>query len=152
MMTRGNRTLLLFVYLIFALYFINSALSFVTMPGFIESIDRWLTLIGGVLILIGGFSYYRSSRMMMWFFYFLFYFPLFILFYLFTRNIYIGKLYFLNTFSYFAFELFTEIVSSGSQAIVSKISFELSRNPINLSKPIPYPPLNIGGSWSNTLK
>jgi len=65
MMTRGNRTLLLFVYLIFALYFINSALSFVTMPGFIDSIDRWITLVGGILILFGGFSYYKSSRMMM---------------------------------------------------------------------------------------
>ncbi|MBI2044831.1 hypothetical protein HYT23_02125 [Candidatus Pacearchaeota archaeon] len=62
MMTRGNRTLLLFVYLIFALYFINSALGFIAMPGFFDSIDKWITLIGGILILIGGFSYYRSSR------------------------------------------------------------------------------------------
>jgi len=49
---------LFLVFVIFGLYMVNSGLSFITMPSFILSIDNWLTLISGALLIIGGFMYY----------------------------------------------------------------------------------------------
>lgn len=51
-----------FVYLIFGLYLINSSFNFITMPAFIQSIEGWLILISGVLVLIGGINYLRASK------------------------------------------------------------------------------------------
>jgi len=51
-----------FVYLIFGLYLINSSFNFLTMPAFIQSIDKWLILISGVLVIIGGINYLRASK------------------------------------------------------------------------------------------
>jgi len=51
-----------FVYLIFGLYLLNSSFSFITMPAFIQSIESWLILISGVLVIIGGINYLRTSR------------------------------------------------------------------------------------------
>jgi predicted membrane channel-forming protein YqfA (hemolysin III family) len=51
-----------FVYLIFGLYLLNSSFSFITMPAFIQSIESWLILISGVLVIIGGFNYLRASK------------------------------------------------------------------------------------------
>jgi predicted membrane channel-forming protein YqfA (hemolysin III family) len=51
-----------FVYLIFGLYLINSSFNFITMPAFIQSIESWLILISGVLVIIGGINYLRTSR------------------------------------------------------------------------------------------
>lgn len=51
-----------FVYLVFGLYLINSSFNFITMPAFIQSIENWLVLISGVLVIIGGFNYLRASK------------------------------------------------------------------------------------------
>jgi len=51
-----------FVYLIFGLYLLNSSFSFITMPAFIQSIESWLILISGVLVIIGGINYLRTSK------------------------------------------------------------------------------------------
>ena len=32
------------------------------MPAFIQSIENWLVLISGVLVIIGGFNYLRASK------------------------------------------------------------------------------------------
>ena len=50
------------VYLVFGLYFINSALEFITLPGFLDSIDKWILLVGGILILVGGINYLRAGK------------------------------------------------------------------------------------------
>ena len=50
------------VYLIFGLYLLNSSFSFITMPAFIQSIESWLILISGVLVIIGGINYLRASK------------------------------------------------------------------------------------------
>jgi len=50
------------VYLIFGLYFINSAFNFIVLPGFFTKIDNWITLIGGILIIIGAINYFRISK------------------------------------------------------------------------------------------
>jgi len=58
-----KRNILVFlVYLIFGLYFINSTFDFVILPEFILSVDKWITLIGGILIIVGGISYFISGR------------------------------------------------------------------------------------------
>ena len=50
------------VYLVFGLYFINTGLSFITLPEFFTSFDKWIILIGGVLIIIGSFNYLRTGK------------------------------------------------------------------------------------------
>jgi len=49
------------VYLIFALYFVNSSLNLIELPGFFENIHKWIVLIGGILILVGGINYLRAN-------------------------------------------------------------------------------------------
>ena len=50
------------VYLIFGLYFINSAFNFIILPEFVSSVDKWILLIGGILIVVGGINYLRASK------------------------------------------------------------------------------------------
>jgi len=50
------------VYLIFGLYFLNSALGFVALPEVLSKIDKWFILIGAILIIIGAINYFRLSK------------------------------------------------------------------------------------------
>lgn len=50
------------IYLIFGLYFLNSALNFVVLPEVLSKIDKWLVLIGAILIIIGAINYLRVSN------------------------------------------------------------------------------------------
>jgi len=52
----------LVIYVIFGLYFINSGLNLITLPEFFNSIDRWIILAGGILILVGGINSLRAGR------------------------------------------------------------------------------------------
>lgn len=58
----SGRMLLFIVYLVFGLYFLNSGLSFITLPGFLEDISSWISIIGGALLIIGGFFYMKASK------------------------------------------------------------------------------------------
>jgi hypothetical protein len=58
----SNRIILFFVYLLFGLYFINSALFFYEIPEKILIVDKWIKLVGGVLIILGGLNYIKASR------------------------------------------------------------------------------------------
>jgi hypothetical protein len=60
-MRRGGITISL-VYLIFGMYFINSAFNFITLPAFMNIIDKWLILVGGLLIFFGGINFWRARR------------------------------------------------------------------------------------------
>lgn len=51
-----------FVYLIFGLYLLNSSFNFIIMPAFILSIENWLILISGVLVIIGGIKYLKAKK------------------------------------------------------------------------------------------
>jgi uncharacterized membrane protein YagU involved in acid resistance len=53
---------LFILHLIFALYFINFAFSYVTLPEFFLGIEKWIFFIGGILILFGGFSHLRARK------------------------------------------------------------------------------------------
>ena len=45
------------IYVILGLYFINFAFSFVTLPGFILEINKWIFFVGGVLIIFAGLTH-----------------------------------------------------------------------------------------------
>jgi len=50
------------VYLVFGLYFLNYSLGFVVLPEFMSKIDKWIILIGGILIIVGAINYLRLSK------------------------------------------------------------------------------------------
>ena len=50
------------VYVVFGLYFINSTFNFISLPEFILNIDKWIVLVGGVLIVAGGINYLRAGK------------------------------------------------------------------------------------------
>ncbi len=50
------------IYLVFGLYFLNSGIGFVNLPGFFQEIDKWIIVVGGILIIIGGFNHFRVNR------------------------------------------------------------------------------------------
>jgi len=50
------------VYLVFGLYFLNYSLGFVVFPEFMFKIDKWIILIGGILIIVGAINYLRLSK------------------------------------------------------------------------------------------
>jgi len=52
------------VYLVFALYFINYPIRFVKIPESFLSFEPWIIFIGGLLILLGAFNYYRAKRVL----------------------------------------------------------------------------------------
>ena len=61
-MIKGAVISIFSLYLVFGLYFINSAFSFIIMPDIILKIDNWITLVGGILILVGGINYFRARK------------------------------------------------------------------------------------------
>jgi len=55
---RGKGNLKIVLFLLFAVeafYLINSVLNFVALPKFISSLNRELTVLGGIIVLIAGF-------------------------------------------------------------------------------------------------
>ena len=50
------------VYFIFGLYFFNLSLGFIVLPEILSKIDKWIILIGAILIIIGAINYLRLSK------------------------------------------------------------------------------------------
>ena len=50
------------VYLVFGVYFLNLSLGFVVLPEFLSKLDKWVLLIGAILIIIGAINYLRVSN------------------------------------------------------------------------------------------
>jgi len=59
---RKGKIIWVLIYLIFGLYFINSAFPSITLPSFIIRIDKWMVFIGAILIFIGGINYLRAGK------------------------------------------------------------------------------------------
>ena len=57
-MGRGS-TIMFLLHVIFGLYFINFAFAFITLPEIVSASDKWVFLIGGILIFLGGFNFLR---------------------------------------------------------------------------------------------
>lgn len=58
----GVKLIIFLVYIMLGLYFVNSAFGVVTLPRFVDIIDKWILLIGGILILLGGINYLRAGK------------------------------------------------------------------------------------------
>jgi len=54
--------LFLLVSLILGLYMVNVPLGIFNVPGALVSIEPWIVLIGGLLVVFGGISYKRIPR------------------------------------------------------------------------------------------
>lgn len=54
--------ILFLVYLVFGVYLINSVLGFYPMPEVISNLDKWAVVVGGVLIIIGGFHFLKNKK------------------------------------------------------------------------------------------
>ena len=66
-MEKGNGTsVLFFIYAVFGAYFIITSLDLIPLPDFFSTIDKWITLIGGILIVIGGLNHLRIKRFNRW--------------------------------------------------------------------------------------
>lgn len=63
MRRRRFKALFMFLYIIFALYFINYPLEIVKIPEAFSLIEPWIVFIGGILLIVGGFSYFKRGRM-----------------------------------------------------------------------------------------
>ncbi len=61
-MKRIFKIIIFLVYLVFGIYFINSFLNFFEISEFFANFSKWINLIGGILILIGGINYLRAGR------------------------------------------------------------------------------------------
>ncbi len=59
---RGGFGFMFIIYLIFGIYFINYAIRFIPLPPAIDPINKWIILVGGVLIIFGAINHYRLSR------------------------------------------------------------------------------------------
>jgi len=49
------------LYVVFGLYFVNSALGFVQIPESVAGFEQWITLIGGILIILGGINHFKAK-------------------------------------------------------------------------------------------
>ncbi len=61
-MKKGEGIFWFLLNLVFGLYFINFAFNFVTLPEVINNINKWIILVGGVLIIIGGVNALRVKE------------------------------------------------------------------------------------------
>lgn len=56
------RWLLLILFVVVGLYLLNYPINIIKMPQAILKIEPWIIFSGGVLLIIGGISYFKTSR------------------------------------------------------------------------------------------
>ena len=62
MQQRRSGLLVTIVYFIFAAYLINFGLSFIPLPAFDQSIENWIIIVAGGLLVFGGINYMRLMK------------------------------------------------------------------------------------------
>ena len=60
-MERKTGFIILLIYLVIGLYLVNSPFQWVKIPAMISQFDKWIIPIGGVLIIIEGVKYLKST-------------------------------------------------------------------------------------------
>lgn len=59
----GNSGFIVFlISLILGLYFLNVTFAFYALPESLEGLNKWISAIGGILIILGGINYWRLER------------------------------------------------------------------------------------------
>ncbi|MFH1311489.1 MAG: LPXTG cell wall anchor domain-containing protein [Nanoarchaeota archaeon] len=61
-MVKKGKGLFTFLYILFALYFLNAPFQFVKIPESMSVVNSWIIFIGGILLVIGGFSFFKKRR------------------------------------------------------------------------------------------
>lgn len=61
-MVKGASNMIFFIFLIAGLYFLNLFFNFITLPESFNEINRFMNLIGGIMIIIGGFYLLKSTK------------------------------------------------------------------------------------------
>ena len=56
------RALIVGVFLVFALYFVNMGFNFFSVPEFISNYDKWIFVVCGVLLIFGAVNYIKASK------------------------------------------------------------------------------------------
>ncbi|MEX0920495.1 MAG: hypothetical protein WDZ69_02855 [Candidatus Pacearchaeota archaeon] len=56
------RGLFMFLYILFAIYFLNYPFNFINFGDAFSSFEPWIIFIGGILLVFGGFSFFRRGR------------------------------------------------------------------------------------------
>ena len=59
-MAKGGKILFFIVNVVFGLYFINYGLNFFEIPEVVSNLDKWIFVVGGALIILGGINYSRA--------------------------------------------------------------------------------------------
>ncbi len=59
---KHKKIIFFLAYLIFGTYLINSVIKFYPMPEIFSTLDKWAIVIGGVLIIMGGFNFLRIKK------------------------------------------------------------------------------------------
>lgn len=61
-MNSNTKTIIFIVYLIFGLYFINLFLGAVNLGEFFNGIEKEISLIGGILLVLGSFFFLQANK------------------------------------------------------------------------------------------
>lgn len=56
------KKIILLIYVIFGLYFVNYPFQWVKIPEFILGFEKWIILVGGILIIYGAVNYFKVGR------------------------------------------------------------------------------------------
>lgn len=59
---RGGSGFFVVIFLLFGIYLINYAIQFVIIPAAVKSFEKWIILVGGVLLIIGAINQLRLNR------------------------------------------------------------------------------------------
>jgi len=60
---KSGHSIIFAVYLVLGLYVLNSALSFISLPEIFMSIDKWILVISGALLILGGINFLRLKKL-----------------------------------------------------------------------------------------
>ncbi len=58
----GGRYLIALIYLILGVYSLNIGFSFIKLPDFFNSIDKWIIVAGGILLILGAIFFLNSVK------------------------------------------------------------------------------------------
>jgi len=59
---RGANIIIVLLYLILGVYFVNFPLGFLQIPESISKFDPWIIFAGGILLFLGVINYFRVKR------------------------------------------------------------------------------------------
>ncbi len=59
---RRMNVVVLILYLILGVYFINFPFNFIQIPKYISDVNNWIVFVGGLLMLFGAINYFQAKR------------------------------------------------------------------------------------------